>query len=58
MEFSEAAIEEFMAIYERHYNEPISRDAAIEMARRLVNLYRLFLRPLPRETPVPDLDSV
>ena len=48
MEFTEAAIDEFIAIYERRFNEPISRDDAIDMARRLVNLYRLFLRPLPK----------
>lgn len=54
MEFSEAAIKEFIVIYERHFNEPISHDDAIEMARRLVNLYRLFLRSLPLETTVPD----
>ncbi len=54
MEFPEAAIDEFMAIYERNFKEPISRDEAIEMARRLVNLYRLFLRPFPEKPAPPE----
>ena len=49
MEFSDAAIEEFIAIYQRHYSEKISRDDAISLARQLVNLYRLFLLPLPKD---------
>ena len=49
MQFSEESIDRFRAIYERKYNEPITREEAVAMARRLVNLYRLFLRPLPPE---------
>lgn len=45
MQFSEESINKFIAIYERNFNETISREEAIEMARGLVNLYRLFLRP-------------
>jgi hypothetical protein len=58
MEFSDAAIDEFIAIYQRHYDEPISRDDALHMARQLVNLYRLFLRPLPRAPAGPEADPV
>ena len=47
MQFSDKAIDEFIAIYEREFNEPIAREDAIQMAWRLVNMYRLFLRPLP-----------
>ncbi len=47
MDFSTEEMDEFIAIYERNYHEPISRAAAIDMARRLVNMYRMFLRPLP-----------
>lgn len=49
MQFSEKSINKFVAIYEQEFREPISRDDAIALARRLVNLYRLFLRPLPSE---------
>lgn len=44
---SEKAIDNFIAIYERKFKEPITREDAVVIARRLVNLYRLFLRPLP-----------
>ena len=44
MEFSEESITEFTEIYEREFNEKISRDDAVEMARRLISLYQLFLR--------------
>jgi hypothetical protein len=47
MTFSDEAIDKFIAIYEDVFNEPIERGDAIQMARRLVNMYRLFLRPLP-----------
>lgn len=47
MEFTDEEINNFIAIYERNYHEPIGRTEAIDMARRLVNMYRLFLRPLP-----------
>jgi hypothetical protein len=50
MEFSEAAIDEFIAIYERTFKETISREDAIDMARRLVHLYQHWLRPLPGES--------
>ena len=47
MQLSEQAIDKFIAIYEHEFNEPISREDAVAMARRLINLYRLFLRPPP-----------
>jgi hypothetical protein len=47
MQFTESAITEFITIYEDTFNESIAREEAIVMARRLVNMYRLFLRPLP-----------
>ena len=50
MQFTKQAIDRFIAIYEQEFREPISREDAEAMARRLINLYRLFLRPLPRET--------
>ena len=47
MHIQENALDRFIAIYERKFEEPITRDEAAVMARRLVNMYRLFLRPLP-----------
>lgn len=45
MTLSEEQIDEFIEIYRREFGEPISREDAMSMARRLVNLYRLFLVP-------------
>lgn len=47
MPFSNESIDRFMAIYERKFNEPITKEDATLMAWRLVNMYRLFRRPLP-----------
>jgi hypothetical protein len=47
MEFTNTSIKELMIIHERHFHESISKDDAIAMAHRLVNLYRLLRRPLP-----------
>jgi hypothetical protein len=49
MSFSDKAIDEFIEIYQRNFGETISRGDADEMARRLTNMYRLFLRPLPEK---------
>lgn len=49
MQLSKESIDRFIAIYERKFSEPITREDAVAMARRLVNLYRMFLRPLPPE---------
>ena len=50
MHIHDNALDRFIAIYERKFDEPITRDEAAVMARRLVNMYRLFLRPLPPRT--------
>lgn len=49
MQLSDEALDNFVAIYEKKFNEPISRDDAAEMAQRLVTLYRVLLLPLPPE---------
>ncbi|MEK7538469.1 MAG: hypothetical protein AAB552_01370 [Patescibacteria group bacterium] len=58
MQFTEEAINEFIEIYERNFDERISREDAVLMARRLVNMYRLFLRPLPPDVHADELMEV
>jgi hypothetical protein len=56
MEFSDKVIDKFIAIYERQFKELISREEAIEMARRLVSNYagclfgRCHRRFIPRNS--------
>ena len=38
-----------MALYQAEFRKNISREDALEMAIRLVNLYQLIMRPLPDE---------
>lgn len=47
MEFKDESIDRFIAIYKAEFDETLSREDAKAMARRLINLYRLFARPLP-----------
>lgn len=49
---SKEAIDKFSEIYERKFGKPIAREDATIMALRLINMYRLFRRPLP-----PSLDK-
>jgi aldehyde:ferredoxin oxidoreductase len=42
-------IEEFRRLYKEAYGEEISVEEASEMASRLLDLYRLLMRPLPGE---------
>lgn len=51
MYLSDDALDKFIAIYERNFHEPISRGDANAMARRLIEMYKCFLRPLPPPTP-------
>lgn len=44
MQFTNEATNKFIVIYKLEFNETLSREDATVMARRLVNLYRLFLR--------------
>ena len=46
---SDDAIDKFIDIYEKKYQEPISRADATVMATRLVDLYRVLLQPIPPE---------
>jgi flagellin-specific chaperone FliS len=47
VEFKDESIDKFIAIYKAEFGETLSHEDAKAMARRLVNLYRLFARPLP-----------
>jgi hypothetical protein len=47
---SRQAIEEFKAIYQEEFRQNISDDEAQEIALRLLRLFHIVLRPLPRDT--------
>ncbi len=47
--FSDEAIDKFIAIYEKKYEEPISRADAIAMATQLVDLYKVLRQLIPPE---------
>ena len=49
MKINDEALEEFIALYRAEFKKDISREDALEMAMRLVNLYLLIYRPLPGE---------
>jgi hypothetical protein len=48
MKFSDATIAEFISAYERVFGEGLTSAEATQMLRRMVNLYRVLLRPLPK----------
>ena len=49
MQTSDEALEEFISLYKEAFGETITLAEAREMARRLVHLYKILLRPLPGE---------
>ncbi len=49
MQISDESLKEFMALYQHEFRKDVSREDALEMATRLLNLYQLIMRPLPRE---------
>ncbi|OGG64949.1 hypothetical protein A3C94_01515 [Candidatus Kaiserbacteria bacterium RIFCSPHIGHO2_02_FULL_55_17] len=49
MRVSDDTLDEFMALYQAEFRKDISREDALEMAIRLVNLYQLIMRPLSDE---------
>jgi len=51
---SDERLEEFRRIYRNVYGEEITMAEAAEMAHRLLALYRLLMRPLPRASPPPS----
>ena len=49
MQISDDALDEFITLYQAEFGKDISREDALEMAIRLLNLYQLIMRPLPHE---------
>jgi hypothetical protein len=47
MRVSEERIEELRRLYKDAHGKDLSREEARDMALRLVDLYRLLMRPLP-----------
>lgn len=49
MSFDENTISEFISIYEEVYREQLTPHEATLMLRKLVHLYRVLMRPLPKK---------
>lgn len=49
MKISNTSLDEFIEIYQKEFGKEISREDALEMATRLINLYLIIYRPLPGE---------
>jgi len=49
MQISDDALDEFMALYRVEFGKELSRQEALEMATRMINLYQIIYRPLPGE---------
>ncbi len=49
MKLSEEAIEEFREIYRKEFGKEISDGEAQEMGIRLIRLFKIILRPIPKE---------
>ncbi len=52
-QLSRQAIEEFKAIYEEEFGEPLSDDEAQEMGLRVLRLFALLTEPVGSLTPPP-----
>ena len=50
MQISDEALNDLMAIYKEEFGEEIDRREATEMAHRLIALYTLLAKKLPKET--------
>lgn len=58
MKFSDETIKKFIAAYEQAHGEKISYEEAVVVFGRLVRLYRVLLRPLPKdEEGFPELSA-
>jgi urease accessory protein UreF len=49
MTFTEKDIEKLQALYSARYGTNISRQQAVEIGNRLVNLFRAALKPAPHK---------
>lgn len=46
---TDEAVQRFIAVYGKEYAEPITLDETREMARTVLTLYAVIMRPLPDE---------
>lgn len=46
---SKEAVEEFMRLYKKEYGEDISYDKASEKATKLLRLFKIIYKPIPKE---------
>lgn len=49
MKFEDATIAEFISIYEEVHGEQLAPHEATLMLRKLVHLYQVLMRPLPKQ---------
>lgn len=49
MKFDDVTITEFISIYEEVHGERLAPQEATLILRKLVHLYRVLMRPLPKE---------
>ena len=49
MQISDESLTEFINLYHAEFGKEITRQDALEMATRLINLYQIIYRPLPTE---------
>lgn len=49
MRLSKKAFEELKQIYYSEFGKPLSEEAAQEMGYRLIRLFRIIYRPIPKE---------
>lgn len=46
---SEKALKEFKEIYKEEFGEDISDEEAIDLGTRLINLFKVIYRPIPKD---------
>ncbi len=49
MLITEDELRQFIEAYEQEFGKELPREQALEMATRLLSLYRVIMRPLPPE---------
>ena len=49
MKLSDEALDEFIALYKKEFKHTLTKAEASEMASRVLTLYELLARPLPKE---------
>jgi len=54
---SDKAIKEFQNIWKKEFGESISKDKAVERGTKLVNLFRVIYRPIPKDYEAENKDD-